>query len=275
MRWHNPKKPVREKVALFAKDSPYALKWIKQKKRNASWFHLHWHPEIEIHVITGGGGKYLINGNVYPISRGSLIVIHPRIVHKFVPPGNGYERISLLLKPEWLDGGGRLDKDFHHQKLTAGEMSQIIDLLQKVRMETEDKPPLWQDYIRARLKEFFILVRRAAMRPAAPSLRISPLMNQLLAYLDENYMRPLSLPQMADHFGFSPFYLAHCFSLFTGMGIKHYILQRRIAEAQLIMEKQPNLKLTAVARQLGFKDYALFNRAFSKIVHVPPSACRK
>ena len=59
------------------------------------------------------------------------------------------------------------------------------------------------------------------------------------------------------------------------MGIKHYILQRRIAEAQLIMEKQPNLKLTVVARQIGFKDYALFNRAFGKIVHVPPSAYRK
>ncbi|MFA7158981.1 MAG: AraC family transcriptional regulator [Kiritimatiellia bacterium] len=275
MRKHKSTRPVREKVALFAKDSPYALRWINQKKRNARWFQLHWHPEIEIHLITGGTGKYIINGKAYQVSRNSLIVIHPREVHKFVPPGNGYERVSLLLKPQWLGREGRLGRDFHHQKLTALEISRIIDLLQKIRMETEDKPPLWQDYVRARLKEFFILVRRAAMRPAASSLRISPLMNQLLAYLDENYMRPLSLPQMADHFGFSPFYLAHCFSIFTGMGIKHYILQRRIAEAQLIMEKQPNLKLTAVARQLGFKDYALFNRAFSKIVHVPPSACRK
>jgi len=270
------KKPVREKVVLFKKESPVLLRWIRENKSKARWFYVHWHPEIEFHVITGGGGKYLINGKAYPISRNSLVVIRPRDVHKFTPTPKGYERVSLLMKPEWLGKDGRLGKDIHHHfKLTPREISQIVDLLHRVRQEMEGQPPLWPEVVRTRLKEFFILVRRAALRPASPPPAVNPLMNQMLAYLDENYMRPLSLPQLSEHFGFSSFYLSRSFSRFSGLGIKRYILQRRIAEAQLIMERQSNLKLTAVARQLGFKDYAVFNRAFCRIAHVTPSAYRK
>jgi AraC-like DNA-binding protein len=163
----------------------------------------------------------------------------------------------------------------HHLKIVPGEMSQIVGLFQEVQKELEMQRPLWTELVKTKLLEYFILMRRAALGPALPVLADNPLMNQLLAYLDGNYMRPLSLSQLSGHFGFSAFYLSHCFSRFTGIGIKRYILQRRIAEAQLIMEKQSNLKLTAVARQIGFKDYAVFNRAFFKIVHVSPSAYRK
>jgi len=153
-------------------------------------------------------------------------------------------------------------------------MSQVIALLEQVRQEMEEQPPLWPEIVRTRLKEFFILIRRTALRPVSAPSPVNLLMKQLLAYLDQNFMLPLSLPQLSRHFGFSTFYLSRCFSQFSGLGIKRYIMQRRIAEAQLIMEKHSNLKLTAVAEQLGFKNYAVFNRAFLKISHIPPSAFR-
>ncbi len=41
----------------------------------------------------------------------------------------------------------------------------------------------------------------------------------------------------------------------TGCGFKHYVIERRIAEAKLLLRNEPQLKIAAVAEAVGFKSF--------------------
>ncbi|MFA7158844.1 MAG: AraC family transcriptional regulator [Kiritimatiellia bacterium] len=269
-----PKKeqPVKEVLPVYDPAAPLRLRWTRGIQYD---YPLHWHPEIEIQMVARGSGKYLINGHIYAINRNSLVVIRPRDFHKFIPDQVPFERVTVVLNTLWMGRDWRVDRKLpRHTRLSGREVSQIFGLLRRVQHEVDGRRPLWDDMTRMMVTQLMVLLRRVTLRPAPPPLRPSPLMNQLIAYLDDHYDQPLSLAQLARYFGFSRYHLSHCFSEIFGMGIKNYIIQRRVAEARGIIEKNRALSLSSVAGQVGFNDYAAFHRAFLKIVGLPPSHFR-
>lgn len=56
---------------------------------------------------------------------------------------------------------------------------------------------------------------------------------------------------------------------------KWNILHRRIAEAKLLLSDNSDLKVTFIAGQVGFSDFALFNRNFKHITGLNPAVYRK
>ena len=85
----------------------------------------------------------------------------------------------------------------------------------------------------------------------------------------------MSLPALATQAGYSAYYLAHLFKRITGMSIKQYILQRRVAEARRLLMEAPCLTIACVASQSGFGCYRVFCRCFRKFSGVNPAAYRQ
>jgi AraC-like DNA-binding protein len=236
----------------------------------------HWHELNEFHLVTQGGVKCLLQGKLYLLDRNSLLRIRPRKVHQFLSYPAASERLSLFVDLGWIGEAGRLGRSVSpHIRLTAREATLVTSLLRRAQQETEWEMPLWRELVRQLLSEFVLLLRRAALRPAVAPVAVPSLMGGLIEHLDTHYMAPLTLADLGRHFGYSPFYLSHQFSRFFGLGIKHYVLQRRIIEAQLLMTRNPGLTLAAVAEQVGFKEYAVFHRGFLKITGLSPVQHRK
>lgn len=274
MRRDKPDKSLLEKIPFPCAQMPVAVSWGRNDARQLGQYNFAWHPEVEFHIVTSGRGRYLIDGRTYPIAQNSLIVIWPGEVHKFVLD-EVCERTSVILRPAWLGKHRWLKKGSfpRHMILTPRDMVRIEEITRGIKEDIEIRPPLWEDTVREYLRVFSLLVRRAALRPA-PESAVNPLMSQLLQYLEKNLGQPPRLARLAMRFGLSPCHLSRSFSQFAGMGIKQYMIQRRIAEAQKSIARHANLKLSAISEELGFHDYAVFNRTFTRVSKISPSGYR-
>lgn len=109
---------------------------------------------------------------------------------------------------------------------------------------------------------------RAAKRPRNETVE------QICAYLAENYQQKFSLTEVAARFYLSPYYLSRLFRRVTGQSIVDYINGRRIEAAQQLLENT-TMSVSDVAEQTGFASAAHFRRVFREVMGVGPLQYRK
>lgn len=87
-------------------------------------------------------------------------------------------------------------------------------------------------------------------------------------YIEEHYMETISLNELSDLAGWSPFYLLRAFRKETGLPPYEYMINVRIERAKhLLLQRIP---IARVAHQTGFADQSHFTRFFKRIVGVTP-----
>lgn len=97
---------------------------------------------------------------------------------------------------------------------------------------------------------------------------------QCTRYIDQHYDQPLTLTSLAKQFGLSRSAFCSVFPQFTGLSLRRYIAQKRIAQAQLLIRSQPELTLAQIAAEVGYEDTSTFYRNFLRISGVSPSQYR-
>lgn len=110
-------------------------------------------------------------------------------------------------------------------------------------------------------------VRAPRAMPAAPPvavLRAVELMRQRLAH-------SLSLEEMAQASGVSPFHFARQFKAATGHPPHEYLMRLRVDHAQELIARQGrNWTLAAIAHESGFADQSHMSRHFRRVLGVTP-----
>lgn len=97
---------------------------------------------------------------------------------------------------------------------------------------------------------------------------------QCTEYMDAHFQEELTLDELARKFGMSRSRFHTLFSQFTGVSPAHYLSQKRILEAQLLIRAHPELALHQVASRVGYSDTSTFYRNFLKVSGVSPSQYR-
>ena len=236
------------------------------------------HQEIEIQYIKSGTGAYAIGRRIYAFRRYNVFVIQPNVPHRFLPdPQVNIEKVYVYFQPDilgkkWLPpviSGLPVVLTLAERDVTLVEMS-----FRNIQNELENKGIHWQSMVTGELARLLILLQRAKHRKepvAIPDPRISG----VLDYLDANFCRAILVGNLARTFAMSPSHLAHRFKRQTNMGIRQYLLHRRIAEAKTILEGALDIKLTALAARVGFRRFNLFNHAFRRLTGMAPSDWRR
>jgi signal transduction histidine kinase/AraC-like DNA-binding protein/ABC-type sugar transport system substrate-binding protein len=102
----------------------------------------------------------------------------------------------------------------------------------------------------------------------------SILVKTALAYLHQNYTRPLAREDIAAAAGVNKSYLSRVFHAEVGIPLWEFLTRFRVAMAQDALTGR-NDPIIEVAAQVGFDDPAYFSRVFSRYVGVSPQAYRK
>ena len=158
--------------------------------------------------------------------------------------------------------------------LSDVESAAMVLLFRRIRDELENQAAFWLEVTRLMLAECLWLLRRAGARPLPPPV-INPLAKQIADYIDQEYALDLNMAMLSKRFGYSESHLSHTFKDHMQVGIKQYILQRRIAAARRVLEEDPNIKITAVAENVGFANFTAFNRNFKLLTGMTPAVyCR-
>ncbi|MCG2783866.1 MAG: substrate-binding domain-containing protein [Anaerolineae bacterium] len=101
----------------------------------------------------------------------------------------------------------------------------------------------------------------------------SALVKRAVAYLHQNYTRPLSRWEIAEAIGVSEDYLTRVFNRELEISPWDYLNRYRVLQAQALLRNTAR-SIADIARAVGFKDQAYFSRVFSKQMGISPNEYR-
>ncbi len=109
--------------------------------------------------------------------------------------------------------------------------------------------------------------------PADKSAAVTQL-SELLSYMEQHYIEPLTIEQMARVVHLSPSTLFRAFRQVMGRPPVDYLIRLRIGKAAQLL-RRPSLRVSEVSEAAGFNDSNYFTRQFTRIMGVSPCAYRQ
>lgn len=101
----------------------------------------------------------------------------------------------------------------------------------------------------------------------------SHIIKKSMAFIEQNYRKPISLNSLADELGVSPFYISKLFSKELQRNFTEIVNDLRIKEAKKLIRKDFSFK--EVAYKVGFASQSYFTKIFKKSVGMSPKEYRK
>lgn len=103
--------------------------------------------------------------------------------------------------------------------------------------------------------------------------KVSPIIKQVLNYINKHYTDELSLKTLGYELNINPVYLGQLFQKETGQLFNEYINIFKMQKAQQLL-LNTNLKAIDISRRVGFSDPNYFFKQFKKYVGVSPTELR-
>ncbi len=229
----------------------------------------HWHDELHLVLIEDGAGVLIHRGNSHLTAKGCLFVVPPGEVHgnrATVDEGCSFRTVNVLLDQLAVPETVRRGLERMPVMLTARP-----DLVGKFRRfhQSLSQPASLLEQESQMFAFLTALQERVGLTRPRPSAGEEPgAVRAAREYLDAYYYRNVSLAELVEVTGLSPYHLVRVFKRAMGLPPHAYLKARRITRAQSLLHQ--GCRPADVAARLGFADQPHFSRHFKKIVGVPP-----
>ncbi|MBN1411241.1 MAG: response regulator [Spirochaetales bacterium] len=100
------------------------------------------------------------------------------------------------------------------------------------------------------------------------------LVDQVKAFIENNYMHDIGTAQIARNFSITPNYLSHVFHKKAGVKLINYLTDLRMKKSVEYL-KIPGIKIYQVAKKVGFPNSKHFTKIFLKYYECLPSEYQK
>ena len=268
-----------EEVHRAEKGYPY----INPDTGNLSYV-VHFHDEAEIDCVREGETVVVSETGSFEAKQGDICLFMPGELHGFVSRGenNIFVMKAVVTGAEGQEGFLDLSKirllknvitkrDAVYQKL--------LSYVQDIQTEHAGKKPGFEYAVNALSLSAFVEVlrgvgfRAVTTKQSAQIAESMKLLRHAERFVEQNYMRPVSLEEMADYCNFSKYYFSHYFKKVTGVSFFYYLTVYRLERAMGLM-KSTNHSMTEISYQCGFGSTRSFNRLFKKHFGVTPTEFR-
>jgi len=241
-----------------------------------------WKNGRELHdfslvYLTQGTGVFRIQkSRPLPVKAGDVLIIHPGMWHDYAPdPETGW-------KEYWVMFNGKQARNLVTQVeiprrapiIHYGEDKYLHYLFTQM-MEVAAESPPFSDIIHSGLMlQMGALIQSRLQLQREQGNREESFIRrakQRLAHVDE---QPVDMQALAHELGVSYPHFRRVFKQSTGIPPQQYLLNLRINQAKQLMEGQ-DMKLSEVARSVGFDDPYYFSRLFKQKTGISPSLWRR
>lgn len=225
-----------------------------------------------IHYIIKGKGRYIVDGKTYHLQQGDGFVLLPGTETFYQADqqdpweyywvgfvGNEAER---LLRMAGL-GPGRLVFSYTQDPAFENHIADIYYASQ----DYEDRGIAMIGYL---YLLFALLIKPASQ----PGLYHKKYFDEAVAYIEENYMHPITVQNIAAHIGIDRSYLYRIFRTVLDVSIKEYIDSLRLSKAKEIL-CSTSLSISEICAAVGFQDGSHFSKKFRAAFGSSPSSYRK
>ena len=233
-------------------------------------FPRHWHDTYVIEVIERGEDTCECQGKACSARAGDIIVINPHEVHTGRPLGVTplkyrcfYPTIEIMKEVSHLDSS-----EFAPHFPNVISDPPLARLLQQVHRASNDPGETLQSQT-----SLYSALRRLVGRHGRgnSSVEVSHQhcnMKNLKAYLSDNFSKNITLRDLSQVSGMSPFHLLRTFRATVGLPPHEYLMSIRIERAKALLTR--GYDIAHVACETGFYDQSHFNKHFKRILGITP-----
>lgn len=251
----------------------------------------HRHNGYEMYLFLNGNVRFYIEDHCYELKRGDLVLLNAKEMHRaFCVDKLDYERISIYISESYINKLSTTNTDlsfcFNMRnigennviRLSVDSCNEFIRLTDCLIKAENDKKFGNDVLIRSYAEQLLILANNAYIEFNLDSGRIinnvmPDIIKKVMNYIEENLQEKISLEDISKKCLFSGTYISRQFKEHTGLTLRSYIVERRIARAEELLRSGKSVK--EAAYQSGFKDYSNFIRTFRKVVGIPPGQYKK
>jgi len=234
----------------------------------------HRHASFVSSVIDQGVGTLWYRGATHIAPAGSLVVLNPDEIHT----GQVYEEQcwtyralhpSTELVPQLASTVAERSWPTYFSSTPVLFDPTLAGLLRRLHTALVDDCSLLERESWLLNTYSFLLTRYAEQPLVARPVRKEPQAVQVAReYLEAHFARNISLAQLVQVTGLSPFHLTRTFHQLTGLPPHAYLNQIRLEHAkQLLLAGYP---IATVAYEAGFADQSHFTKRFKRVYGVTP-----
>lgn len=169
-------------------------------------------------------------------------------------------KIRLYLTDLYLSIKERLSHLYHNESIPFPGNAEIIKAI-------GEKYYLYE--IILFFTEQFEVIMHAIGNPSSNSV-----MDDIIHYIEHNYMDNIKLETIAPLFGYNSSYLGKIFNKKVGMGFNMYVDLVRINQSKKLLS-QTDLRVYEISEKVGYRNVDYFHTQFKKYVRQSPAEYRK
>lgn len=230
---------------------------------------VHDHFEIYIHVF--GDDSMCLEGRVYLLSPGDVVIIPPYTIHRHIRCGTDYSthysiRVPAGVSREYFACLYRENELLCLSPDTSAR-SRISSLCHEIdKLERRQSTPAERLALFSSLLMYFERTQAAGLTISPTPL--SDMMQRVCAYVSDRLSGPLNVTQLCHAAGTSRNVLSRTFSRELGLSPYAYVQQMRLSRARALLLNGSDI--AKAAADCGFKDYSHFIACFRSAFGVTP-----
>lgn len=254
----------------------------------------HWHKEIEIIHADKGHLNIGVNDRVITVQEGETIIFASGEPHYFLSSPNS-ERIvlqfdlSMLRESSFSQKNDRSLIEIFSQgerhsanwpTETANKVEAIVhEIHDTINSELEGKRYI----VLANLYQLIgLFYHEIPLQDSVPlnskstnhSKEVLDRVNEVVEYIEEHYFEQITLKDVAEAVGFSPYYFTRFFKKNMGMTFIEFLQEYRLNQAIFILANE-DLPMVEVAERAGFGSVKTFHHVFKEKMGTSPLQYQK
>ncbi len=249
----------------------------------------HAHEHYELYFFMNGDVSMALEGKETRLSEGDLIIVPPGTFHQAILHGSRipYQRFVFWITPDYIrtfqseheeygyvfTHAAKEGKYIYHFDRIAFQalLSVLFDLIDELNSARFGKEAM----IHLLFGNLLLSLNRSIYEMENP-VNITEeknLYRSIERYVEDHLSEDLTLDRIAGEFFVSKFYISHLFKDMSGLSLHQYIVKKRLDACRSAIRSGADI--TKACREMGFKDYSTFYRAFQKEYGMSPKQYRE
>lgn len=267
--------------------------YITEMPAHFTTFPMHWHDEMEMILVRKGKLEININLENYVINAGEIILIKPRNLHAFRQYNDEETELKTilfhfdLLKSHINDACTVkylipfLEDHYAMPLVLRPDLTgyeEILMCFNQLVTVYNVKNHFFEIEMKAQLFHMLYLLFHyvCSSEVVEIGLKEETIQNVkiVIEYIQENYMQPISIGELAEIIHFSEQYFMRFFKKYTGMTCVDYMNDFRLNKATQLLLSTDN-SIMEIAGKVGIGNVSYFNRMFKRKFGMTPKDYRK
>lgn len=238
-------------------------------------YYMHTHDFYEIYCFLEGEARYSVEGAIYPLEPGDIILLRKGEAHYLLPNSNfSYRRIAIHFDFD------NIEDEYINRYLLSIFNDRPLGKFNRYPAEifTENKPIYYLRKIcnakNHSQKMIFLLTLLEEFYEKFELLKLEQFdvmkndSSDILHYINRNLTDELSLDKLCHRFFVSKSQLNRNFKKANGSTVWEYITSKRLLLAKELLKSGEHP--TEIYTNCGFKDYVTFYKAYKKHFGISP-----